>query len=161
MTLASRSSSVLVLGLGNPILGDDGVGWRVASEVKERTREINPPIEVDWASFGGLRLMERMLGYQRVILIDAAQTGQHPIGAVHLCALEDLADPMLGHTASAHDASLGISLRMADAMGEVVPSRVEVLTVEIPSALEFSEELTPQVAASIPLAIRKALELLT
>jgi len=154
------SSSVLVIGLGNPILGDDGVGWRIASSVKERTHKMRQPIEVDCASFGGLRLMERMLGYGRVIIVDAAQTGEHPAGSVQVCSLQELADPMSGHTASAHDASLGTALRMAEAMGEPVPARVDILTVEIPCSLEFSEDLTPEVAACVPVATRKAMALL-
>jgi len=64
----------LVIGLGNPILGDDGVGWKVA---KELTTLIDPDtsVEIDCASLGGLSLMERMLGYQRVIVIDSMETG--------------------------------------------------------------------------------------
>ena len=51
----------LMIGLGNPILGDDGVGWRVAEEV---TRKTNRPadIEVDCVALGGLSLMERLTG---------------------------------------------------------------------------------------------------
>ena len=60
----------MVIGLGNPILGDDGVGWRVAEEIARNT--INQPdVEVDCASLGGLSLMERLTGYERVILVDS------------------------------------------------------------------------------------------
>ena len=74
---------ILVIGLGNPILGDDGVGWKVAEAVSNSLfpRPSLPPkdggnnIEVDCASLGGLSLMERMIGYERVILIDSMETG--------------------------------------------------------------------------------------
>ena len=67
-SFVDRPSSVLVIGLGNPILGDDGVGWRVAEEVKRRLGIVdfgsqsavkNPQsaIEVDCVSLGGLSLM--------------------------------------------------------------------------------------------------------
>ena len=81
----------LVLGLGNPILTDDGVGVRVA----EAIREALPPdtsIDVSEASVGGLRLMERVLGYDRVILIDALHNNHNHPGVIHRMTLEDLRD---------------------------------------------------------------------
>ena len=68
------SSKTLILGLGNPILGDDGVGWKVADAVQTRLGTLKVPVEVDFASLGGLSLMERMLGYERVILIDTVKS---------------------------------------------------------------------------------------
>ena len=74
-----QTMKTLIIGLGNPILGDDGVGWKVANQL---TTIIDPDssVEIDCASLGGLSLMERMLGYQRVIVIDSMETGQSPEG---------------------------------------------------------------------------------
>ena len=74
-----QTMKTLIIGLGNPILGDDGVGWKVANQL---TTIIDPDfsVEIDCASLGGLSLMERMLGYQRVIVIDLMETGQSPEG---------------------------------------------------------------------------------
>ena len=65
---------IIVIGLGNPILTDDGVGVKVAYEV-EKALGANIPINltITEASVGGLRLMELLVGYDRVILIDALQ----------------------------------------------------------------------------------------
>ena len=54
---------ILVIGLGNPILGDDGVGWRVVEEIARKTAN-KPDIEVDCVSLGGLSLMERITGFE-------------------------------------------------------------------------------------------------
>ena len=99
----------LIIGLGNPILGDDGVGWKVANQL---TAIIDPDsaIEIDFASLGGLSLMERMLGYQRVIIINSMETGQSPEGCVKVFPLATLENPFAGHSASAHDASLMTAL---------------------------------------------------
>src|SRR5512142_2116045 len=96
----------LILGLGNPILGDDGVGWRVAEAVQLLVASRRPPVDVEFASLGGLSLMERMLGYERVVLIDCMETGSAPVGTVRSMPLADLANPVAGHSASAHDTSL-------------------------------------------------------
>lgn len=160
MNRADRPSRVLVVGLGNPILGDDGVGWRVAAEVQKMDSSIGRHVEVDFSSVGGLALMERILGYEQVVLIDAAQTGEYPVGSVVLHALEDLPNPKAGHTTSAHDASLATSLLMARDMGETVPGRVDIVTIEIGSANEFSESLTPAVAGAVETATETVLTVL-
>jgi hydrogenase maturation protease len=160
MKAPARPVPVLVIGLGNPILGDDGVGWRVAAEVEKRGSALGSDLEVDCISVGGLSLMERMLGYARVVLIDAAQTGSSPAGSVQSYRLDDLPDPKSGHTTSAHDASLATSLRMAEVMGEIIPSRVDIVAIEILGSHEFSEELSPAVAASVEVAAQKAMAIL-
>ena len=105
--------STLVLGLGNPILGDDGVGWRAAEAFRTQWEagirsgfpssmlpsEAQIAVEVDFLSVGGLSLMERMIGYWRVILIDAALTRQRHIGEVSCFPIEQLPPITQGHLA--------------------------------------------------------------
>jgi hydrogenase maturation protease len=156
----TRPSSILVLGLGNPILGDDGIGWRVAEQVRSATAGQMRPAEVDCAALGGLSLMERMLGYRRVILVDSMWTGTKPEGSVSVCPLGDIEDPGAGHTVAAHDTSLTTALRTAELMGAVVPERVDVVAIETRACYEFSESLTETAEIALPIATRKVLELL-
>ena len=153
--------TTLILGLGNPILGDDGVGWKVAAEVQSQISVFGLPAEVDFASLGGLSLMERMLGYSRVILIDSLETGHAPIGTVKVLLLQDLEDPMAGHSASAHDASLITALQAAQAMGADVPQRVDIVAIEAKISYDFTEDLSPEISAAVPLATQAVLHLLT
>lgn len=154
------SSRTLILGLGNPILGDDGAGWKVAEAVRVLTARRDPEVEVDFAALGGLSLMERILGYSRIILIDCLETGADPVGTVKTVALADLANPSAGHSASAHDTSLLTALETARAMGSDVPARVDVVTIEAKITYEFSEQLSPAVAAAVPEATQQVLTLL-
>ena len=162
----------LVLGLGNPILTDDGVGVRVAEAVQNAL----PPdstIEVSEASVGGLELMERLLGYERVILIDALHNparevpaGQHPFasrgrnpGTIHRMTLNDLRHiSHTQHSASAHDTSLVMALDMAGRMGYALPKEIIIYAVEVENIIDFSEEPTPAVAAAIPEVTAAVLE---
>ncbi len=152
--------SILVLGLGNPILGDDGVGWRVAHEVRAALQQGNETVEVDVASLGGLSLMERILGYSRVILVDAIETGENPVGHVGMFPLEALPNPTLGHTSSAHDTSLVTALRAAEEMGEATPRWIDVVAIETKESYDFCESLTPPVQAAVAQATRKVLQAL-
>ncbi len=175
-----------MVGLGNPILGDDGVGWRVAEEVKWRIADSEwqivssepvighakrpsaishqpSAIEVDCVSLGGLSLMERLVGYERAILIDAISTGQWPVGSVNRFPLEALPDSAAGHSASAHDASLQTALKLGRAMGAPLPpiGEIVVVAVEARSVYDFGEVLTPPVAAAVPRAVEMVVETLS
>ena len=170
-------TKTLVIGLGNPILGDDGVGWKVAETVKERlntethfrlpvrpigTKSIHylSPVEVDFLSLGGLSLMERLLGYERAIIVDSMETGQSPVGSVRTFPLASLPDPMAGHSASAHDTSLINALKTAESIGADIPKRVDIVAVEAQNVYDFSEELSPPVAAAVSEAVQAVLDLL-
>ena len=167
----------LIVGLGNPILGDDGVGWKVAESVREhlnadaryqlayrpidsKTVQNLSPVEVDCLSLGGLSLMERLIGYERVIIVDSMETGGSPVGSVNVFPLASLSDPMAGHSASTHDATLMVALRTAEKLGADIPKQVDIVAIEAENVYEFSEELSPPVAAAVPLAASKVVELL-
>ena len=104
--------------------------------------------------------MERMLGYQRVILVDSMESGQGAVGSVRVFPLLALPNPMVGHSASAHDTSLMTALQVARSMGAEVPERVDVVAIESKNTIDFSEELSPKVAAAVPVAVHKILDLL-
>jgi hydrogenase maturation protease len=152
------TAKTLVLGLGNPLLGDDGVGWKVAEAVRARLQD--PDVEVDCLAGGGLSLMERLSGYEQAILVDAIQTGQGPPGSVRTLALEELPDPAAGHLGSAHDTTLQTALRVGRAMGVHLPQRVLIVAVEAERVYDFAEELTAPVAAAVPRAATTVTELL-
>ncbi len=140
----------LVLGLGNPILTDDGVGVRVAEAVRQAL-PADTAIEVSEVSVGGLTLMERVLGYDRVILIDALHTRNNNPGVIHRLTLADLqAISPTQHSASAHDTSLVTAWEMGQRMGLPLPQEIVIYAIEVENILDFGEEPTPAVAAAIP-----------
>jgi len=151
----------LVIGLGNPILGDDGVGWHVADEIAKYTAD-SPNVEVDCVSLGGLSLMERLTGSNRVILIDAIFTGRKPNGTVRQISLEDLPDLTSGHSASVHDTSLRNALSIGRSMDIPLPEDKDIIVVaiETENVYDFSQELSPAVAAAVPQTVKVVMDLL-
>ncbi len=178
--VARPGPSTLVLGIGNPILGDDAVGWVVAGEVARRLTAAgtgrafdypSPPVpvgamgvfgdvEVDCISLGGLALMERLVGYERAVLVNSVVTGLEPAGHIERHALGDLPDLSAGHTTSAHDTSLQTALAAGRRMGALLPSAITVITVEAVQVSDFAEEMTPEVTAAVPSATEVVLALL-
>jgi hydrogenase maturation protease len=149
----------IIIGLGNPILSDDGVGWKVV-EVLLSITQFPPTTALETASLGGLSLMERLEGYQQAILVDSMQTGHHPIGTVSLFPLNELPNPADSHSASVHDTSLITALETGRRMGLDLPEDIMVVAIEAKSIHEFSEELSPAVAAAVPVAAQAVMELL-
>ncbi|MHA1186122.1 MAG: hydrogenase maturation protease, partial [Candidatus Heimdallarchaeota archaeon] len=84
----TRCAETLVLGVGNPLLSDDGVGNHVVRELQKKY-SIIPSIEFDELDTGGLSLAERFIGYKKVVMIDAlALEGGKP-GQVHRLTIDD------------------------------------------------------------------------
>ena len=148
---------VLVVGLGNPILGDDGVGWRVADEVSRQLADSH--VEVDRLALGGLSLMERLVGYDEVIIVDAIQTEGGQIGEVSRYDLNALPDLSAGHTTAVHDTSLQTALTLGRQMGVKLPEHIQIVAVEAARVYDFSDEMTPAVATAVPLAVQLVLEI--
>jgi len=154
----------LIIGLGNPILGDDGVGWVVAQEVEKQLSTVHcpPSTAVECLSLAGISLMEQMVGYERVILIDSLNTGQHDQGEVVTFSLDSLEDLLHGHSASAHDLSLKGALKLGRSMGADLPKDedIQIVAIEAAHVYDFTEELTPEIIAAVPIAVQKVLSLL-
>jgi hydrogenase maturation protease len=147
----------LVLGLGNPLLSDDGVGLCVARELRCRLAG-RPDVTVDEDYWGGLRLMERMIGYDRGIVVDAIRTGAEP-GTIHRLRAHDMPTR---HTASAHDASLSTALSFGRSVGAALPQPEDVLVIGVEAAdvSTFGERCTARVRAAIPRAVDSVLSAL-
>ena len=160
--VGSAHPRTLIVGLGNPILGDDGVGWRIAERLRaDLQAEIQAgDLEVDCLALGGLSLMERLVGYQRAIIIDAMTTHQVPPGAVSCFSLEAMSDYAAGHTTAAHDTSLKTAIAVGRSMGAMLPDRIEIIAVETEQVYNFTEELSPPVAAAITPAENMVLDLI-
>ena len=147
----------IIVGLGNPILSDDGIGIRVAQAVRQRIGDAG--VEFLEASLGGLRLAEQLTGYDRAILIDAIQTRDGVPGTVYRLTLEDMPSY---NADGAHDASLKIALRLIAQQGGQAPDAraIAVIAIEALNLLDFGETLSPQVEAAVPEAVQAVLDTL-
>lgn len=148
----------LIVGLGNPVLGDDGVGWKVAEKICQQL-PADTPVVVDYLSLGGISLMEHLIGYDRAVLIDAFASDED-LGSIHVMNLNDMPNYSAFHIASAHDTSLQNALEMGRSLGALLPEQITVIGIATKRIYDFSEELSPPVAEAVPHAAKIALELL-
>jgi hydrogenase maturation protease len=145
---------LLVLGLGNPLVTDDSVGLRVAAVLQSRLAGL-AGVEVGEDFWGGLRLMERMAGFDRAIVIDAIRTGAPP-GTIHCLTPGSIPTQ---RSASTHDVNLPTALALGRTAGLHLPRDEDILLVgiEAEDILSFGEQCTPAVEAAIAPAVEEVL----
>jgi hydrogenase maturation protease len=144
----------LVLGMGNPILSDDGVGIRVAQEVGEKLND--PQITVAETSGAGLRLLDSIAGYDKVIIIDAIQTEKGQAGQIYHMGPEDLS--LTKHLTSPHQINLATALELGKMLNLAMPQKITIFAVEAKDITTFSEQCTPEVEQGIPEVVKMVLQ---
>jgi hydrogenase maturation protease len=146
-----------IVGVGNPVLSDDGVGIEVARRVGGRLRH-RPDVTALEFCAGGIRLMEAMAGHDRVLLIDSIQTEGGRPGDIYRLDAGDLQETRYAH--SNHDSSLAVALEFGRMAGVRLPPRVEIWAIEAGDVTTFGEKLTaPVEEAAERLAARLLREL--
>lgn len=141
----SSQPATLILGLGNPLRGDDGVGPFVVKELLGRQLPNN--VEVLDGGSGGLTLLQVMEGWDRVIVVDAAKVGRQPGQFIRF-------RPDQAHLAqrsdgfSIHQSGLGEALTLAQALDQTIPEIV-IFGVQ-PAKTDWGQGLSPPVQAALP-----------
>lgn len=146
---------ILVLGVGNLILRDDGVGVHVVNELKKQIQ--HPNIDLEEAITGGMNLLDLLLGYDKAIIIDAVKSDDSKNGEVRRI---DIGDFNTMHSCNPHDVSLIEAIEMAKKLGEDrIPKEIIIIGImmeKIPC--EFGEDLSENIAAAVPKAVRLTLD---
>lgn len=154
MSRTSPPTRTVVIGVGNAIRTDDGVGLHVVRELAPHL-ESNRDIELVELPWGGLRLMEQLAGFDKAIVIDALVSGASP-GSLRWLTPDGL--PTF-HSGSSHDVDFATALEVGRASGSDLPlnEAIHLLGIEIEDAQTYSEDLTPSVAACVPQAVEEVL----
>ena len=149
MTQKNGAAKTLILGIGNSIVSDDGVGIRVAEECNRRFA--GPQLTILETDVAGLGLLDLLVGFDKAIIIDAIQTVGGQPGRIYRLAPGMLHDT--GHASFAHDVSLVSALRLGSELGLEVPQNVVIFAIEVSDTSTFSEECTPEVQQAIPACV--------
>lgn len=145
--MSKLTAKILVLGIGNILLQDDGVGPRAVAELQGSGGD-----DVEFLDGGtlGLQLLPYLDGFEKLIIIDAVDLKQVPGAVFSWHGEEELADVSV--PASFHQVGVKELLEAWRLMGH----RPEVVFVGVQvAALGWSMELTPPVARALP-AVKEA-----
>lgn len=141
---------ILLLGIGNDILGNDGVGLTAVRILKN---EFHDRVDIVEAIAGGFKLMELLEGYEKVLILDAAVTGKYPLGTVMELSKEEFQDTV---AIAPHYVSLPEAINLAEKLGIKFPRDIRILAVEIEPPFDLREGLDPVINDSIPRFLEKA-----
>jgi hydrogenase maturation protease len=139
------TSTVLVLGLGNPLRGDDGIGPRIVEELIRRG--LPEGVTAQDVGNAGLDLLNVLEGWERAVIVDAADMGRAPGRFVRFTPDEVRLTQASDHI-SLHNAGLSEVLALADALGKTLPE-VVIFGVQ-PAEIDWRAGLSSSVEAAIP-----------
>jgi hydrogenase maturation protease len=132
---------ILILGLGNDILSDDGIGPRLAHDLSKMIN--NDEIDFNTCCCGGLELLEYLRGYRQVVLIDAIHTDGGTPGEVYHFQPSDFRET--SHLSSLHDINFITAIQLGSDLGLDITQDIHIIAVKIIEDMEFSEEFTPPI----------------
>lgn len=147
----------LILGVGNEILTDDGIGPRLVEDLRKESQDQN--IEFATACVGGFEIIELLRGYDQAVLIDAIRTKDGIPGAVYLFGPDDFRETL--HLSNLHDISFITALKLGEKLGFELPSDIRIIGIEIIEDEVFSVEFTQPLQERYPEILQEIRDYLT
>jgi hydrogenase maturation protease len=152
----------IVLGIGNPIMGDDGMGIHVVQDLLTRSAILVLPegnIEILDGGTLGYLLLDHVNALDALIVVDAANIGAEP-GELRVFQNRDMDDFLSNNqTSSVHEVGLLDLMQMMALMGQT-PRQRALVGVQ-PAVIDWGTELSPAVAPSVAKAAQTVIDVLT
>ena len=148
--------NTIVIGLGNTVLSDDGVGVFAARRLRSR---LDSSIDVIEAELAGLDLMEMMKDHDRAVIIDAIKLDGEEPGTVFKLRHDDL--KITPRLASCHDIDLGTAIALGRRLGFHMPDEVIIYAVQAEDSLTLHEGCLQKVESVIPALVDEIVGMLT
>jgi hydrogenase maturation protease len=141
----------LVCGIGNPMLKDDRAGIEVAERIE--TSDLDVDVEIIYGV--GFEVNDKLMGYDDVIIIDAAKVG-YPPGTITEVTIDQI---FTDHNlVTSHAVTLGSTLKVGyDLFPDEMPKKLRIVLIEAEDYFEFTKECSPKVMA----AIAKVVDMIT
>jgi len=138
----------LILGLGNPYLSDDSAGLLVIRELEKRLS--NPDVSLNETSLAGITLLDFIVGYDKVIIVDAIQSPGGEPGSVYHLTPEQFDTSC--HTTSSHDIGVIAAIELGRRLELSMPQEIDIIAIEAGDVVTLREGCTPEVEKAIPIA---------
>ncbi len=144
--MSAAGSRPLIIGVGNPMRRDDGVGIAAVAMLVDDARLEGVSIDIEAATGEPTRLVDAWRSREKVVVVDAAMAGARPGSIVrHEVGVDHLGDRHSPQ--SSHGAGVAEAIALAEALDRL-PTRLVVVGVE-PADLDVGEGLSPAVSAAL------------
>lgn len=155
MTAEQRIENILVLGVGNALMQDDGVGTAVTDELLSDSSLPAPLSVIDGGTIG-LQLLPQLEDADAVIVVDAAEVQASP-GTIRTFLNEEIDQQLSGKRRTVHEVAL-LDLFSAAGIRGQLPAQRALIAIQ-PGCTDWGDELTPAVRAAVPGACKLILQL--
>ena len=126
----------ILIGLGNPIMSDDGIGLVVS----RRVHELLPGSELEMSTAGGFDVVDLIVGYRRAVIIDSMVSGRYPPGTV--VRLESGSALRTLRTGHSHGINFLDAIDVARSCNAAVPAEVTVYGIEVKDPYTIGQEVS-------------------
>jgi len=134
--------TILLVGLGNPIMGDDAVGIQVVRMLQKRTHG-RDDLEFKQLSLGGIGLIEEIMDHDQVFIVDSVASTETP-GRIRELSPEDFKGTE--YASSPHSTNFATALELYKKFEpDRIPNTIRIFTVNINPEFTFRENLSPPV----------------
>jgi len=145
---------IVILGVGNLLLSDEGIGVHVANKLMEM--ELPPNVTVYEGGTDGFRLMNLVSEADRLIVVDAVKGGGEP-ASIYRFDIEDAPSYPDKYKTSVHQIGILEVIHFSEFVGKENTPETTIIGVE-PKSLAMAMKLSPEVAAKVPRVIELVME---
>jgi hydrogenase maturation protease len=149
VTDRTHRKDVVVIGLGNPLLSDEGIGVHLIRKLSEHQDEF-PSVEFIDAGTGGLNILHLIANRKRAVIIDCAKMGKKP-GTIKQFKPADVQTTKKMTHFSLHEADILRIIDLSRQLGEC-PEQILIFGIE-PESLELGQSLSETLTDKIDLYI--------
>jgi len=139
-----RNNDILILGLGNEVLGDESLGIDLVKKLE--IQDNYPLTDYHYSYIGGLELLEFIQGYSRLVIVDTIVSEDITEGRVNVLSTDDR-DTL--HLSSPHDMSFNTALAMGRKLGFSMPDQIMIIAIEIVPDLTICISLSKNIQARV------------
>ena len=150
-----NSAELIILGMGNKLFGDDGIGIVIAQKLKNYFMGLDSVV-VEESNWGGFRIIDLLTGYKNAVVIDAIQTDKNfAPGYIHKFHYTDLIQST--RMISFHDINFATAVEFAKRLDIPMPQNIIIYAIEVTEINTLTEYISPKVYNSINNCINRIL----
>lgn len=143
--------------MGNTLLHDDAIGIITVRYLRMHLGNL-PGVDFNETSWGGLRILDLIRGYDYIIIIDSIKSGKTEPGKIQNLKTSDLLPTL--RLNSYHDINFITALKLAETFKEKIPEDIDILAIEVENNLTIVENLSDEIRDSIYECSSRVIDLL-
>ena len=143
--MGNSKTDILILGIGNDILTDDALGPKLVRRLETDLK--GEGLSFHTAAAGGMEIIEFIVGYPKVIIIDAIRTKEGVPGTVYHFTPANFKETL--HLSSFHDMNFLTALKFAEKLDLQLPEQINIIAIEIVDDLNFSNDFSPEITRKL------------